>query len=199
MPGKRQNTCEGISKGAEFALAAAIVYPELSCVIVKTHSWYYSEGLKKGQPCGSCYWPYEGKSLPFTPYNHRKINAMKLILKAKEYNILPINLKKHIVEESIIPVERIHAPILIFSAERDTIWPSAESGRKLCGRLEENQFSYPYKHICFKQMSHMMFEYCGEEIRYFMKSEREAPEICKKEREQMGQECVNMDRTGVDK
>ena len=46
---------EGISKGAELALAAAIRYPELSCVIVKTPSWFYSEGLAGGQPSGdSC-------------------------------------------------------------------------------------------------------------------------------------------------
>ena len=36
---------EGVSKGAEYVLAAAIEFSELSCVIIKTPSWFYSEGL----------------------------------------------------------------------------------------------------------------------------------------------------------
>jgi hypothetical protein len=35
-------------------------------------------------------------------------------------------------------------------------------------------------------MSHIMLEYCNRSIRYFFKSEREAPELCQKEREEMG-------------
>lgn len=34
---------EGCSKGAEYAAAAAVAFPELSCVILKIPSWFYSE------------------------------------------------------------------------------------------------------------------------------------------------------------
>lgn len=55
---------------------------------------------------------------------------------------------------------------------------------------KEKNFSYPYKHVCYEHMSHMMLEYCGSEIKYFIKSERKYPEECAGERKEMGNECV---------
>lgn len=181
---------EGVSKGAELALAAAVFYPELSCVIVKTPSWYYSEGLLGNQPSGSCCWSYKGEGLPYTPYKSRKINMLKLLWKAKEYNILEINIGKNVVSESVIPVEQIKAPILLFSTRVDTVWPSTESCEKICERLKMKGFPYQYEHIAFDHMSHMMLEYCGEEIKYFIKSEKEDPKACYEERDIMGKACI---------
>lgn len=182
---------EGVSKGAELALAAAICYPELSCVIVKTPSWFYSEGLVGGQPSGSCCWSYKGEGLPYTPYKSRKINMLKLLWKTKEYNLLEINTGKTIVPESVIPVEQIKAPILMFSSKVDTIWPSTESCEKLFERLKAHSYLYPYEHIAFDHMSHMMMEYCGKEIKYFIKSERADPKACYAERDIMGKACIH--------
>ena len=179
---------EGVSKGAELALAAAIAYPEISCVILKTPSWFYSEGLIGGQPSGESCWSYKGKPLPFTPYRERHFNTLGMICKAKEYNILPLNTGKAVTPESVIPVEQIHAPILMFSTKVDTIWPSTESCVKLCARLMDSAF--PYRHIAFEHMSHMMLEYCGKAIAWFIKSERENPAACEAERNAMGEECL---------
>ena len=181
---------EGCSKGAEYAAAAAIAYPELSCVILKIPSWFYSEGMDKTVPSGASSWTYEGKELPYTPYKTRKLPVMKEMMKNKEYNILAINTGKKINPDSIIPIEKIQAPVLMFSTEVDTIWPSKESCEKMEERLTANQFAYPHKHICFEHMSHMMLEYCGKGIKYFIKSEKEFPEECARERVIMGQECI---------
>ena len=51
-------------------------------------------------------------------------------------------------------------------------------------------FSYPHKHICFEHMSCMMMEYCGKTIKCFIKSEKQFPEECARERVIMGQECI---------
>lgn len=181
---------EGCSKGAEYAAAAAIAYPELSCVILKIPSWFYGEGMDKTVPSGASSWTYEGKELPYTPYKTRKLPVMKEMMKNKEYNILAINTGKKINPDSIIPIEKIQAPVLMFSTEVDTIWPSRESCEKMEERLNANQFAYPHKHICFEHMSHMMLENCGKGIKYFIKSEKKFPEECAKERVIMGQECI---------
>lgn len=181
---------EGCSKGAEYAAAAAIAYHELSCVILKIPSWFYSEGMNGTSPSGTSCWSCEGRELPFTPYKTRKLPVMKEMVKNKEYNILAINTGKEINSDSIIPIEKIEAPILMFSTEVDTIWPSKESCEKMEERLNSNQFSYPHKHICFKHMSHMMLENCGKAIKWFIKSEKQFPEECAREREIMGQECI---------
>lgn len=57
-------------------------------------------------------------------------------------------------------------------------------------RLNACGFAYPHKHICFEHMSHMMLENCGAGIKYFIKSEKQFPEECAKERVVMGAECV---------
>lgn len=181
---------EGISKGTEYAMAAAIRYKELSCVILKTPSWYYSEGLKHGQPSGHSCWVWKGQELEFTPYKIRHFHMLKMLWEAKEFNRLPVNIGKDIVTASVIPIERIHAPILIFSTKVDTVWPSYESSLKLCERLQKAQYPYPYKHISFEHMSHMMLENCGKEIKYFIKSEKENPKACFAERDAMGQACM---------
>ena len=90
-------------------------------------------------------------------------------------HILEINTDKKINPDSIIPVEKIEAPILMFSTEVDTIWPSKESCEKLEERLNINKFSYPHKHICFRHISHMMLENCGKSIKWFIKSEKQFP------------------------
>lgn len=181
----------GASKGAEYALAAAIAFPELSCVIVKTPSWFYSEGIKNRKPSGTSSWSYQGKELPYTPYKTRKFQMLKMLWKEREYNILEINTGKKVTADSIIPIEKIHAPVLILSAAKDTIWPSKESGEKLVLRLQKHNFGYPYKYICYEHMSHMMLEYCGSAIKYFIKSEREYPKECAEERQKMGLTCVD--------
>lgn len=181
---------EGVSKGAEYALAAAIEFPQLSCVIVKTPSWFYSEGMISKKPSGTSCWSYQGKDLPFTPYKTRKFDMLKMMWKAKKYNILEVNTEKIVLPESIIPIERIKAPILMFSTSVDTIWPSKESCEKLEDRLSKNDFLYPYRHICFEHMSHMMMEYCGSQIKWFIKSEKQYPEECARERKEMGDICV---------
>ena len=51
-------------------------------------------------------------------------------------------------------------------------------------------YEYPYQHIAFEHMSHMMLEYCGAEIKYFIKSEEENPEACYAERSVMGEKTI---------
>lgn len=181
---------EGCSKGAEYAAAAAVEFHELSCVILKIPSWFYSEGMNGTKPSETSSWSYQEKEIPYTPYKTRKLPVMKEMIKNKEYNILAINTDKKINPASIIPIEKIEAPILMFSTEVDTIWPSRESCEKMEERLNANKFPNPHKHICFEHMSRMMLENCGKLIKWFIKSERQFPEECAKERIVMGQECI---------
>lgn len=179
---------EGVSKGAEYALAAATTYQEISCVILKTPTWFYGEGLIRKTPSNTSCWTYGGRELPYTPYKERKFQLKETILRTKEYNILSINTGKQIVNSSIIPVEKVNGPVLIFSTKADTIWPSEESGQKLDLQLTQADFPYPHKHICFTYMSHIMLENANSLVRLLFKSEKEHPLECAEERNRMKQE-----------
>ncbi|MDO4633690.1 MAG: acyl-CoA thioester hydrolase/BAAT C-terminal domain-containing protein [Eubacteriales bacterium] len=180
----------GASKGAEYAAASSIAFKTLGCVILRTPSWFYSEGMTGRTPSGKSCWSYKGQELPFTPYKTRKLPILKEVLHHREYHILAVNEGKKVVPESVIPIEKIQAPILMFSTKADTIWPSYESCEKLKKRLKDSDYKYPYKHISFEYMSHMMLEYCGKGIKYFIKSERDYPDECVAEREQLGTETI---------
>lgn len=181
---------QAVSKGAEYVLAAAVVFPEISFLNIRTPSWFYSEGLINNHPSGTSCWTYQGKALPYTPYADRKCKLLPQLWKHKEFNILAFNEDKKVNPDSIIPIEQVKAPILLQTLECDTIWPSKQSGEKLVQRLKENSFSYPYQLTCYEHMSHMMMEYCGDQIRYFFKSEKQYPSECAEERKQMGAETL---------
>ena len=179
---------EGISKGAEYAAAAAIKYPEISCVILKAPSYFYSEGLVQKAPSDTCCWTDGEEELPFTPYKLRSFNMKKQLLRERELNLLPLNTGKDVREESLIPIEKIGGPVLLLSTEADRVWPSAESGRILEERLEKKSFPYAHRHIVFQHMSHLMFENANKKVRLLFKSERHFPKECARERSLMGQE-----------
>ena len=189
--GYQRIAVEGLSKGAEYALAAAVSFSDISCVILKTPTWYYGEGLIKKAPSYTSSWTYRGAELPYTPYRERAFHLKRSILRAREYNILPINTGKEIVDSSVIPIEKVNGPVLIFSTKADTVWPSAESGERLDVRLTQADFPYPHKHICFTCMSHIMLENAGGLVRLLFKSEREHPKECAEERRLMEQEVTD--------
>lgn len=189
--GYQRIAIEGMSKGAEYALAAATTYQEISCVILKTPSWFYGEGLIRKTPSHTSCWSYQGQELPYTPYKKRIFHIKRTLLQAKEYNLLSINTGKQVVAPSVIKIEKVNGPVLLFSTKADTVWPSAESGKKLDLRLTQAGFPFPHRHICFTYMSHLMLEVGNGFVRLLFKSEREYPKECAEERKRMGDEAAN--------
>jgi BAAT / Acyl-CoA thioester hydrolase C terminal. len=186
---------DGASKGSEMALVCASMFSDLSCVVVRVPSYFVSEGLvvngKSKKPSGTSCWSYKGKELPYAPYKSRKINILKILLKEKELHLITINGDKDVTEDTIIPVEKIKAPILILSAVNDKVWPSYESGLYIENRLKENDFPYSFKHIAFPTISHAMFTDVSWIFKLAFKTERQNKDRCKKERIQLADEILN--------
>lgn len=185
---------DGTSKGSEMTLLCASMFSDISCVIARVPSHFVSEGLvangKSKKPSGTSCWSYHGKELPFAPYRTRKFNILKLIAAYKELHLLTINKDKDVTEETIIPVEKIKAPVLLLSAVNDTVWPSYESGNYIETRLKENNFAYTYKHIAFPTMSHAMLTELNNIYKLAFKTERKNKAECAREREQLKRELL---------
>ncbi|MDD2213498.1 MAG: acyl-CoA thioester hydrolase/BAAT C-terminal domain-containing protein [Oscillospiraceae bacterium] len=176
---------EGLSKGAEYALACAIAFPDISCVIAKAPTWYYGEGLSGEQPDGCASWSWDGQPLPFTSYQLRRVPVVKYWLQAGEFQVLSANTGLQVRPESVIPVEKIHGPLLLLGTSADTVWPSAQSGEKLRQRLDAQAFAYPYQLKIYQRMSHIMLENANGFTRLIFKSERHYPAACAEERKDM--------------
>lgn len=186
---------DGTSKGSEIALLAASMFSELSCVIARVPSHFISEGLtvcgKSKRPSGTSCWSYEGKEIPFAPYKAREFNVPKILLKEKEMYLLGINKGKTVTNETLIPIERIKAPILLLSAVNDTVWPSYESSLYMENRLKNTGFAYPFKHIAFESLSHAMLTEIRFIYRLAFKTERRNKEKCAEERTRLKNELLN--------
>ena len=185
---------DGTSKGSEMALVAASLFPALSCVIVRVPSHFISEGLsgsgKDKAPSGTSCWSYRGKELPYAPYRSRTFDILKMFMREKEMRIIAFNREKDVTPETIIPIERIKAPVLMLSSKHDEVWPSFE-----CATIMENKptdigFPYPHKHVAYEHMSHAVLTKLPWIYKMAFKSERRDPKACRKDREALKRELL---------
>ncbi len=148
-------------------------------------SFFVSEGLSgsgknKGLSGTSC-WSWRGKELPFAPYRARKFNIIRMFLKHKELHIISFNRGKKITPETVIPIERIKAPILFVSSKHDEVWDSYKSSLIMKQTLNKAGFPYPHKHVAYKYMSHAMMTEIPFFIKLAFKTEQQNPCKCAEE------------------
>src|SRR4029450_8534657 len=60
------------------------------------------------------------------------------------------------VERARIPVERIAAPLLMFSAKDDQLWPSDLFAARAVERLKAHKFTHPLEHYSYDNAGHQM-------------------------------------------
>lgn len=186
---------DGTSKGSEMALIAASIFPDLSCVIVRVPSHFVSEGLsgsgKNKAPSGTSCWSYQGKDLPYAPYRSRSFNILQMFLREKEMHIITFNRDKDVTPETLIPIERIQAPVLMLSSTHDEVWPSFESASYMESRLTEIGFPYPHKHVAYENMSHAVVTTIPWIYKMAFKSERQNPKACADDRKALKKELLD--------
>ncbi len=189
---------QGVSRGAEYAAAAAVHFSEITCAILRAPSRFYGEGLSKNNPSGTSCWTFRGEELPFAAFAERSFTEKRRREKtgntdqksAAPAPLLAAGSDVRDCEQAAIPIEKTGGPVLLFSTEADTVLPAAESARKLESRLVERDFPYPHEHICYHHMSHIMLENASRFAREVFASEKEYPAECAAERIAMGEATI---------
>ena len=154
----------GISKGAELSLVAGSLLPELvNAVIAVDPMNTVCQGFAKEKgivfvPESS--WSFHGKQLPYTPYGMDKFPLGQILKKSIRLGeITMYDLYLPLVQnpnpDAVIQVEKITGPILLISSKMDTMWPSEAAAKQIIKRLQDNSFSYPYKHLSYNHGGHM--------------------------------------------
>ena len=186
---------DGTSKGSEIALVAASMFSDISCVIVRVPSYFVSEGLigrkKDKRPSGTSCWSYRGKELPYAPYKSRTFDILRILREYRELHIISFNKDKDITPDSLIKIENIKAPILMFSSKNDTVWPSYDYAMYIENKLKKINYSYKYKHVAYKNMSHALLTKLPFIYKLAFKSERNNMAACANERENLKKELIN--------
>ena len=192
--GYQKIAVDGISKGSEYALLAASRFPEISCVVARVPSYFVSEGMiERKAPSGTSCWSYHGEELSYTPYIIRDFDIIKQLRTYGEFNILSYNTGKDVTDESIIPVENIHGPILLISTESDTVWPSVEQADCIEDRLRAFDFPYEVRNLQYEHVSHFAIPMRRNTwlLKLLFQSERKNPEACAEERADLSQQAVS--------
>ena len=186
---------DGTSKGSEMALLAASMFDDISLVVARVPSHFVSEGLisegKSKHPSGTSCWSYHGKQIPFAPYRSRKFDIKRMLKKEKELHIITFNREKDVIPESLIPIEKIKAPIFFISSKRDSVWPSYESATYMVEYLRKNNYHYPVKHMACEYMSHATLTRLPVIYKLAFKTERNESKKCLEERKRMRQELLS--------
>lgn len=186
---------QGISRGAEYAAAAAVTFPEITCTILRAPGCFYSEGLIRNNPSGTSSWTFRGEELPYAPFSVRSFTGQRqqelAAADARAAGGKTPLLAAEPAPAAEIPLERAHGPVLLFSSEADTVLPSAESGRALDARLSSHDFPYPHKHVCYSYVSHILLEQASRFSREVFQSERAHPEECARERQHLGDTTIH--------
>jgi len=86
--------------------------------------------------------------------------------------------------KTLIPIEKIQAPVLMLSSKHDEVWPSFESATYMEKKLTDIRFPYPHKHVAYENMSHAVVTRLPLIYKYAFKSERQHPKACAKDREE---------------
>ncbi len=173
----------GISMGAELALLAGSLMPELiSCVTAVCPTNICSQGFvkKKGvQPLECSAFSWREKDLSWARLKFSKSAILRDSLREKGICLRSCyeEAVRNAPEEAHIKVENISGPILLIYPEYDGMWPSELSAEKIRARLKEKNFAHPCKCVSYKYASHMLVPIRSSSVKMF-RVERKHPEQC---------------------
>ena len=140
----------GESRGGELVLLLASMRPDVAGVITYSPSNYVWLGLDRSysQPA----WLLHGKPLPYLkPGPYRYGQPTIGMFRAGIAAATPEQRAA-----AAIPVERIHAPVLLISSKADMLWPSADAADAVAARLKAHDFAYPVQNLQFADSSHLL-------------------------------------------
>lgn len=181
----------GISKGAELALTAASLLPDLvNAVIAVAPINTVCQGFVKDRDVsflpGSS-WNFHGEEVPYTPYPTEKFPLGQILRKSirmRELTMydLYLPLVQHPAPAAEIRAERITGPVLLISSKMDTMWPSELAAEKLLQRLRDHHFPYAFHHLSYDHGSHLFVPLDLPSAKFFRGERGKNRELGRKDR-----------------
>lgn len=177
----------GTSIGSMLALEAAILFPEISTVIVASPTHIVTEGFAtRTKMTGNSFLTYRGKDIEFCSIpENMKMYAM--------FQTAYSTMKKGELE-----VEKIKGKLLFIASEKDEAWPAIESINKMEKRLENQHFVYEHRAIIYKDASHlagitpnMKKHKLLQLIKFYFRQERKCRKACQEARKESEAEILN--------
>jgi dienelactone hydrolase len=157
----------GGSKGAELALVAGAMLPDVHAVVAYAPSSVVFEGLfykrRSGPPPSS--WTWRGVSLPYVNGAVPRSVSAKIdgdiargvpVSFAPEYLATVRNATN--LAQASIPVERIQGPVLLVSGDDDRLWPSSFMAASIVRRLRAHGHGFTDLWLRYRHAGHRIGE-----------------------------------------
>jgi pimeloyl-ACP methyl ester carboxylesterase len=152
----------GASRGAEAALIAGSMYPDIDGVVAASASNVRWEGATTRELPGGPAWTYQGKPLAYVPFHIGPGFALQFLWASIWRS--PVSLKPMFVDSLArvksddvqIPVERIRGPVLLGWGGRDRKWPSSFMSGCVLDRLKRNHHPYADQHLTYEDAGHWL-------------------------------------------
>lgn len=159
----------GVSRGSTLALLLPTIYDEFDAVvaIAPSHVVWQSTYLDWGRYAERSSFTYHGKALPFVPYDfsnelaNESCNGETAACRLMYEQSLTQTSR---VDEARIPVEKIHAPVLLLSGKADSMWPSSVMGDLVVQRLAEANHPFEFRHVAYDGAGHCSINRCYDSV-----------------------------------
>ncbi|MBV8727289.1 MAG: acetylxylan esterase [Candidatus Eremiobacteraeota bacterium] len=146
----------GVSKGGEFALLAASIYPQIRAVVAAVPSPFAWQSIPRGaETTAHSSWTVGGKPVPFVPYSA----AMGQVFAQAFQGHAPLDLRPAYdaamkdnaaaIAPAMFHLENIKGPIFFIAADDDHIWDSvaqSELGMQYL-KAHNHPYSDAYEHF----------------------------------------------------
>jgi predicted peptidase len=140
----------GTSRGGELALLLGATYPSLFRVVVaNVPSNVVWPGLSDDSDAPA--WTLNGVPVPGIP---RRWTSADLALSGRDRFLK--RMQDPTAARAEIQVERIDAPVLMFSGKDDQLWPSDIFAARVADRLKAHQFKHPVEHYSYAHAGHQI-------------------------------------------
>ncbi|MBW2370037.1 MAG: acyl-CoA thioesterase/BAAT N-terminal domain-containing protein [Deltaproteobacteria bacterium] len=154
----------GSSRGGELSLILGSTFPQFKAVVALVPSAVVWPGITSDKQMDAVAWTYHGEPIP----------SLKWYVSESEEALTPSDLPtaeppataplflewmkdEEQTKRSAIPVEKTNGAILLISAGDDHLWPSSSFSKMVITRLDEYQFSHPYKHLDYMGAGHAIW------------------------------------------
>ena len=138
----------GVSKGAEAALLVAAASPNLAAVVAATPTHVAWQGLDMAAWSDVPSWTRAGAPVPYVRYSNDGPFWPLVEMYSRSLRDLPA------VAAARIPVDRIDAPLLLLSGQKDQMWPAYAMAEDITRSLRTAHPDAVVEHLSYADAGH---------------------------------------------
>ena len=154
----------GFSKGAEGALAFASIFrtPLSGIVLISPADRAFGGLGQNNAQTGHSARTFEFEKIPYTPYVNPDHSLLQQMF-PQGFTTPPVlkpfyeaTMALSTGDQGVYAIEKIAAPVIIFSGQDDQLWPSARMAENIIARAKTKSFPYSIENYSYPNAGHLL-------------------------------------------